>query len=400
MNDLRVRAKHGLPLFCPDLGFAIREGGLNSPPMVAIRDDVDARRFGVYVDGYRFAMDTQIDADTDLEEEEVGFALTGPLARKTTMGGPSTGPTVRPAPAPLLPAFSGSRRSSLTGVPTSSSSRAAARAAAAKEAEEKKQFLSAISASAHIVHAVSVLLQVLDAASPPPTAVEMDSGLEPSTSAQSRVSLPPAASLDRLLLSHASRLLYPLATIVATSALSTTEHAFLTRPTGGSASTLSAKYQAETHFSLAFPDYSDDSVATAAALLRIIWARVPLLRSAIAHVVSVTSLFVAISGLGPVTVNILQQTSNAPESLLSIQITEDVIQARYLGIVISRLEKLHGEDGLAHPAMYSRSSDQAKEKSPLPQAVLQRFQNSSLRRFQDGVIIHTIDVEDFDETLI
>ena len=242
-------------------------------------------------------------------------------------------------------------------------------------------------------------MQVLDAAAPPPTAVEHDSGLEPSVSARARVRLPPAGSLDRLLLTHASRLIYPLATIIATSALTSMEHAFLTRPTGGSASTLSAKYQAETHFSLLFPEYSEDAVTTAAALLRIIWTRVPLLRSAIAHVVSVTSLFVAISGLGVVTVNILQPALNSPDSVLSIQITEDVIQSRYLGIIIARLENLHGEEESAS-LLASARREQGKERSPLSLAVLQRFQSSSLRRFQDSVIIHTIDVEEFDETLI
>jgi hypothetical protein len=133
---------------------------------------------------------------------------------------------------------------------------------------------------------------VLDAAAPPPTAVEADNGLETPIS---NTRLPPSGSVDRLLLSLGSRLVYSLATIVAACALSPLEYAFICRPTGGGAAVAAHRGDAQYSYKEAsrfppLPDFGSDALGAAAALLHALWMRLPLLRTPIAHAVSVVAL--------------------------------------------------------------------------------------------------------------
>jgi hypothetical protein len=291
------------------------------------------------------------------------------------------------------------------------------------------------------VHAACVLLQVMDAACPAPTSVADDSGEELHASA-SAVKLPPTDSVDRLLLSQSSRLVYSLTGILGAAALSGLEQAFITRPTGGAALDWRYGYRTLTDFPpAAMQELGHDAVASAAALLRTLWERLPLLRTVIAHVATVSLLNVAncvgdirvwvyrrglLGGSRPSsTATALQGPGKAGGEAgagdadgFAVNIPEEVVQARLAGVLLARLEAEPGQYGVAgaasgKPRSFSSSiagglsssagggaqGDSARRRvHPLVVAVEGRLRASTIKRV-DGIVMGTLDVEEFDETL-
>ena len=395
-TDLAIRLRLGLPLFCPDLPTAASVGPAAGGLIVLRDSDVGVPgRSGVHVPGYP----------------------TGSAVALTALRGSSPNPASTAGSSGSRPYGSASGSVPDFASPGAAArNRAAARAAAARAEEERRQRRAAVSASAHIVHAISVLLQVLDAASPPPTAVSEDTGAEVGTaeggSGGFSASLPPTGSVDRLLMSQASRLVYPLATIVACNALSPTEHAFITRPTGGPCQ---FRYTTQACSFPQFPDFGTDAAATAASLLRQLWARLPLLRGIIAHVVSVTSLATAMA-MGAVNVTILRGASSSPSPAsasgagnsnnnssssvdgFSVTVPDEVVLARYLGVVVDRLQQELGAGEGGRTAV-GVGGGKPLADHPLVNAVTSRLLNSSVQRADGVVLLGSIEVEEYDETL-
>ena len=246
---------------------------------------------------------------------------------------------------------------------------------------------------------------MLDATSPSPTAPSEDTGAEAGTLSMSGslrgAGLPPAGSPDRLLMSLGSRLVYPLTSIVLANALSPAEMAFIARPTGGPCVFRTAVACAFP----ALPDYGCDAAPTAAALLRSLWMRLPLLRAAIAHIAAVTALATA-QMLGPVHVSIQRPPQRpaaagalAPaEEPLSVTVPADVVLSRFLGVALDRLQH-DAAGGAATAAARRRLNCGAHALHPLVSAVQARLANSSLCRADGVVLLGSIDVEEYDETL-
>ena len=143
-GDLAVRHRLGLPLFCPDLGRAAALGPAAGGLCVLRDHELETpARAGVHVAGYAAGAAAGYAARAAAGAAGAGAAA-GAAAGATSGGEPPAegrheGPP--PAPRPGL-------------------SRAAARAAAARGEEERRARRAAVSASAHCVHALSVLLQV------------------------------------------------------------------------------------------------------------------------------------------------------------------------------------------------------------------------------------------------
>ncbi|RYG52246.1 hypothetical protein EON66_09950 [archaeon] len=266
--------------------------------------------------------------------------------------------------------------------------RAAARAAAAREEEERKQRLAAASAASHLVHAVHVLLQVLDACSPPPTVFEHDDGLELSDAGSAK--LPPSGSTSRFLLSQASRLVYSLCGVVCTAALSTVESAFVTRPTGGALIDWRLKVVCLSK-APALLSFGDDAVATAATLLRDLWRRLPALRTCIAHVCTATILSMC-ALFGAQTVSV-QRATGAAEAF-NVTISEETVYARICGVMLTRLRMEIGRDETS--SRFSALSPVAHH--PLQVSVESRLRSAEVRRV-DGIVLTNVDVEEFEPTL-
>ena len=271
--------------------------------------------------------------------------------------------------------------------------KAAARAAAAREEEERRRRAAAVAAAAHMVHAAAVLLQVLDAGAPELTAVADDDGRETVAGEAARAfKLPPTGSLDRLLLTQASRLAYALATVVATSGLTPSEVAFMARPVGGTATGWQMAY-ALTSPLPPLPEFGDDAVGGAAGLLGSLWDRLPLLRTPLAHVVATTALAQA-NQLGEWAVAV---SRTGAEPAFSVQLPEEVVQARYFGVVLARLDR--GGSRFRTGGGGGATTRTAAAHTPLAAAVDGRLRASHIRRI-DGVTLASCDVEEFDVTLI
>lgn len=411
-NDLAFRLRLGLPLFCPDTATAAALGPAVGGLTVLRDGDLGVQgRSGAHVPGY-------------------AALLPDPPARArgSSVVAQGTGRPPLASPAPPLASPQPGVAAAPTGRPGGHAGRAAARAAAARAEEERRARRAAASASAHIVHALHVLLCVLDAASPAPTAVSDDSGEERGTvtgeGADARplgASLPPTGSVDRLLMVQASRLVYPLATIVAANAFSPTETTFICRPTGGSCQ---YAYTVATSFP-ALPDFGTEAAATAAGLLRALWTRLPLLRCIIAHVVSATALNLAMA-LGTVQVTISSgsgsgtnrgaasradrvaklSASHAGSSTgdgvdsVTVAVPDDVVLARYLGVVLDRLTaELGAPEGSGAGGAAVAPGSRAPPPHPLAGAVQGRLSNASILRSDGVVLLGSIDVEPFDVTL-
>lgn len=401
--DLGVRARLGLPLFCPDLADAVRKGpGSN---LILVRD---GERYGVYVRGFTVR---HSDPPAPPPPRPAPAAAVPPPSAVP----PSPTPGAAP-PASQRPSVGPTHLKPRGGAAAShAASKAAAKAAAARAAEERLQRRGAVSAASHCLHSFSVLLQVLDAASPAPTAVEADAGEE----TESGTRLPPTGSTDRLLLSFGSRLVYALATIVGATALSPLEYSFICRPTGGGGATAAVAaahrgdarytYRASARFPQ-LPDFGADALGTAAALLRGLWARLPPLRTPIAHAVSVVTLHVS-AMLGVVEVLVSRAADaaagGAAAETFQVEVPEDVVQGRYCGVVIERLGLPPG--GLAAAAtappagrgpasLGSPRAAGSGSVSQLSAAVGLRLRGAQLQR-SDGIIVGSVDVDDYDVTL-
>jgi hypothetical protein len=209
--------------------------------------------------------------------------------------------------------------------------------------------------------------------------------------------LPPTGSLDRLLMSQASRLLYPLATIVAANAFSPTEAAFICRPTGGRcpAYAFTATVASDAAFP-PLPDFGADAAATAASALRLLWSRLPLLRSVAAHVLAVTALSLA-QALRAVQVTVSSSASGADSFVVAVP--DDVVVARYLGIVLDRLQTEMGGEGAGRGAAATADVEAPPHEHPLVGAVRSRLANASVLRPDGVVLLGSLDVEAFDVTL-
>ena len=345
---------------------------------------------------------------------------------------------------------------------------------------------------------------MLDAASPGPTVVAEDTGLEPPFLAPgSSAKLPPTDSIDRVLLAAGSRLVYSLTGLLAMNAFSPLEEAWVIRPTGGATSGFtygpippsstqsaptagggaatnggSSSVGPSTCFPF-LPDFGADALDAAAALLRALWARLPLLRSAIAHAMASTALCMA-SQFGPVSIQVtragsssaqLQQSNDEQQHTAGatvnnnnsfiVQVPDEVVQARYCGMLLDRLDKGgsgggfmgttatwgNGGGGFEHrststwgglgghsssrgsssghrgnrahdgraqgtqegsSSRYYDSSDGdgaatpplgGGPRHPLVASVEQRMRGAVIRRV-DGIILGSVDVEEYDETLI
>jgi hypothetical protein len=236
---------------------------------------------------------------------------------------------------------------------------------------------------------------------------------EPSLPLLHNLALPPAGSSDSILLSQASRIVYSLATVLCCSRLAPWENSFICRPTGGSGSAgLDLLSHVRTKTVSNFPNMPDlgaDTVCAAAVMLRDLWARFPLLRSAIAHVVSVTTLAMAAS-IGIVTVMVQRPVDNksdgsnssprngningniniAPEWIF-VTVPEEIIQARFLGVVLERLNRSITQK--SQPGFIDTNS-----QHPLVSAVETRMKGSVTRR-PDGIVIGNFEVEGFDQYL-
>ena len=227
--------------------------------------------------------------------------------------------------------------------------------------------------------------------------------------------LPPTDSVDRLLLFQSSRLVYALAGVVAAAAPGPLETAFVTRPSGGAALDWRFGYRTLTDFPEDMPETGAEAVATAAALLRSLWDRLPVLRSAIAHVTAVTFLSVC-NAVGDLRVWVFRRDGGGgaggggsgaggaggagSESAdgFAVNIPEELVQARMAGMLLARLDEdprglLEGGGGgggveVAEPG----------RRHPLLRSVEARLRATTIRRV-DGIVLGTLDVEDFDETV-
>ena len=407
-SDFALRLQLGLPQFCSDLSLAIRLSAIATenleqlPGLVLVREnDVEGsssaiRTVSVFVSGYVSPLETT-------------SSISGNTTVTTSLP-TSVGEKTATAPGSLLrtPPTSAAAAAAPTG-----RAAAASKAALAKSEEEQRKKRLAESASiAQLVHALGVLLQVMDAglasgwgdgdrgaSSFSSSAMSLR---EPSLPLLHNLALPPAGSSDSILLSQASRIVYSLATVICTSRLAPWESSFICRPTGGSGSAgldLLSHVRTKTvsNFPM-MPDLGADAISTTAVLLRDLWARFPLLRSAIAHVVSVTALAMAAS-IGIVTVMVQRPTESkssnngnvaAPEWIF-VTVPEEIIQARFLGVVLERLNRSITQKSL--PGFVDTNS-----QHPLVAAVESRLKASVVRR-PDGVIIGSFEVEGFDQYL-
>jgi hypothetical protein len=230
--------------------------------------------------------------------------------------------------------------------------------------------------------------------------------------------LPAGGSWEEALLACCSRLAYPLATIMCCSALAPWESSFMTRPTGGSASFLDASelracpLGAFPPSAACWPAFGPSSQASAAGLLRLLWERLPLARTGLAHVLAVTALATA-ARLQPVTVSVSSSASSSSSSSsgsgssrsssaplsFTVEVTEDVLAARYAGVVLERLQQ-----GLPElqpqPSAGSGSGSgsgraqqqQQRQLHPLVASVEGRLRGALLRR-SDGIVLGSLDVE-------
>jgi serine/threonine protein kinase len=382
-NDLVLRSQAKLPLYCPDLALAMELGpSVGSTFVVRDQDLGSVGRVAVFIDGYDFKAQTTAEANAESSQ-----SASGQLSGSSTTGASGAGGTsaaAKRAQAKLM-----------------------ARLAASKEEEQKKTRLEIISASAHVLHATSVLLQVLEAGSPAPTAEVDDDMLESATLADLYSKLPPSGSLDRILLENSSRLVYSLVTILAANELSDLEKAFIVRPTGGAFCDWRYQYKCVSPFPL-LPDFGSDALATAAFLLRSLWDRLPLLRTPIAHIITNTCLHLSMRfGALHVLVEKLPEppskyTSGATDTKgngesFTVILAEEIVQMRFLGIALERLSAELGEDGWDRLSK-QRSAQLQLPKHPLQMAVDQRLRSSALRRI-DGIALGTVDLEEFDPTL-
>jgi hypothetical protein len=378
--DVQQRMRLGMPAYCPDLSVAVANGPSNATYEVIREADFGKpSKVAVFVQGFDYkpylAAATVAIQTAEKAAAAAAMPPSTPSAMRTPVG---QRPSLRPGM--LTPSSSSSSFQTSSGGPPKSTaaSRAAAKAAALKEEEDRKARKAAASAMSHFVHASCVLLQVMDAAVPPLTSAAEDSGLETALLASGFVKLPPTDSVDRLLLSQSSRLIYSLAGMIASAWFGPVEQSFVTRPTGGAA-IIDWRYgfKTLTEFPLKMmPDVGPDAVATAASLLRTLWERLPMLRTVIAHVCTASFLNIC-NGVGDLKVKVFRKTTaggtskNASRASVAgqgdgsathegggggdeadddngfvVTIPEEVVQARILGVLMARLEAEPGSNGI------------------------------------------------------
>lgn len=403
-SDFAIRQQLGIPLFCNDLSLAIRLSAIATekleqlPGLVLVRENdtegnSTSQILSVFVDGY-VAPPSTISSGVSISSAAISTPSGGEKVATSSHRMPPTAPAAAPT----------------------SRAAAASKAALAKNEEEQRKKKQAEAASiAQLVHALGVLLQVMDAglASGWGDGDRRTNNLSSSSSATSlrepslpllhNLALPPAGSSDSILLSQASRIIYCLSTVICASRLAPWESSFICRPTGGSGSAgldLLSHVRTKTvsNFPM-MPDLGADTISTAAVLLRDLWARFPLLRSSIAHVVSVSALAMAAS-IGIVTVMVQRPVetkassggnSAAPEWIF-VTVPEEIIQARFLGVVLERLNRSITQK--SQPGFV----DSNYLQHPLVAAVETRLKASVMRR-PDGVIVGSFEVEGYDQFL-
>jgi hypothetical protein len=230
---------------------------------------------------------------------------------------------------------------------------------------------------------------------------EGDDGSEPPPHALAALALPPGGSPGEAQLRAGSRLCYALCTVCCCGALSDGEVAWLARPMGGGATFLGGGGGAQLRFAPAvcFPflhPFSPSAVRHAAALLRRLWDAAPLLRTGLAHVAAATLLAVA-ARLGAVTVHVALP-GGAPG--VDVEVTEEVVAARYLGVGVERLAGPPAAQGRrpgGGGGGGSGGGGGGGGRHPLATAVEGRVRGAELRRL-DGVVVITLDVELPDES--
>ena len=117
---------------------------------------------------------------------------------------------------------------------------------------------------------------------------------------------------------------------------------------------------------------SHASIGEAGGVLRELWDRFPLLRTAIAHVLAVT-LLGWVSRVGGVSIEVT--LSGSPTQPFAVELGEETVAARYIGVVL--FARLNGEG----------------EVHSLTRAVEGRVRGAEMRRDKDGVVLWCVDVE-------
>ena len=148
--DLGIRARLGLPLFCPDLGEAMRHGPDST--LILVRD---GERYGVHVSGFVRRQAAPTAAPSPAPELALPSQGGEPLQQQQQP--PLQRPSLGPGPSSSVPPHLKHRAGAAA---SSAASKAAAKAAAARAAEERLARRGAVSASSHCLHSLSVLLQV------------------------------------------------------------------------------------------------------------------------------------------------------------------------------------------------------------------------------------------------
>ncbi len=211
-----------------------------------------------------------------------------------------------------------------------------------------------------------------------------------------RAPLPPGGSTDAAFYHTraAPRAAYACATLVTASALAASEASAVTRP-----------------FTRALPGYrhralgslpqplalSYSAMLSAAAVLRELWDRQVLLRTALAHVCAVTMLaFVARLDALAVEVTLPRRGGGGVEAF-TVDLPADTVVARYLGVLLARLNGGVLEEGGSSSGGGGGGGGSgahgAHGAHGLVRAVERRLRGAEVRRAEDGIVLHCIDVE-------
>jgi len=405
-NDLSHRARLGLPLRCPDLALAVAGAGATgsaAQQLVVVRPETGG-----------LVVKAPLPASADMTAQGAGHVqpLPSPIspvsvllasfrphvARSTASPGAKPTAAAATPTAPIAEDYvAGSARPPTSGLAARMTARGAANAAVMKEKErereDKARHGGQLSSTAQLVHAMEVLTAVLDASGGGREG-ETGDGSELTYSALSKLALPPPDSPDALLMCVSAPLIYSLATVAAGCALSPWERAFILRPTGGAAGGSAGKGVSKTLFAH-LPDFGSDALHSALTSLIGLWDRLPLLRTPLAHVLAVTIAAIAV-GLGDVEVQVplTRATAVLGAAWVTVPIPEDVVSARFAGVIFERLQMA----AVACSAAVVTAGRGLPSRHPLVTAVGARLAGVALRR-HDGIILGALEVEAFDPEL-
>jgi len=220
---------------------------------------------------------------------------------------------------------------------------------------------------------------------------EDDKGLEPSLAALVDLATPPHGSSNAFLFQCASRIAYSASTLLCCGILTEEEAGVVRRPFGGRGHQHLQRYRTKTTTpSLPGLPVSPGAVWEAGGVLRELWDRFPLLRTALGHCITVTLLsWVARVGSVCVEVSVcgekFSSSNEGPLPPFTVELGEETVAARYIGICLARLNGESGIEG-GTAAMH-----------PLVRSVEGRVRGAEMRR-EDGVVLWCVDVEHVEAT--